>query len=373
MELYEQFKGSLNETIKLRRQWLSSALIKEGQERHSLYNNFEISDKDYKDKILPYWSGYGLEPPKFWFELYGARERVIDPHMIPDDLYYCDIIPYLNNLQFADAIKDKSLIDLRLPDVRHADTVCRRLSGEFYSSTMDLLTEQEAVELCMNYPETLFIKKSFYTAGGRGIASIKKDERTKEEISRAFEEMGANFIVQGKIKQHPALASLCPSAVNTLRIVTIFLHGKVIATNRDIRIAHKGYEWISLNSNGGYCATIYDDGTLDTRIQTEKCEWLSSEDIGLFDRGYVIPGFDKVMNTAKKLHMKLPHFKLIGWDFTIDESGEPVLIEVNFAPGIMPQMTNCMPVFGELTDWILDDYFIHRTLEKNQVQGLLVQ
>lgn len=373
MNLYEQYQASLAQTIDLRRQWLSSALIEEGIERHSRYTDFVISDEDYNDKILPYWSRYGVKPPKFWFEMHGARDRVIDPHFIPDDIYFCDIIPYINNLQFADGIKDKGMIDITLPGVKHADTVCRRLSGEFYNSAMELISAEDAVSLCMDYPDPLFLKKCFYTAGGRGVTSIQKEGRSEDQIRQAFDDMGSNFIVQGVIKQHPSLAALCPSAVNTLRIVTLFIEGKVTITNMDVRIGLDGHKWISLNSSGGYVATIYEDGSLDTRIQTEKGEWLSSEDIGLFGPGYKIPGFSNACDTARRLHLRYPHFKLIGWDFTVDVSGDPVFIEMNFAPGIMPQMTNCFPVFGEYTDYILDDYYINRKMADNQVQGLLVQ
>jgi Tubulin-tyrosine ligase family. len=156
-----------------------------------------------------------------------------------------------------------------------------------------------------------------------------------------------------------------------MRVITVFLDGRVTLTRFGLRIGLDGQEWISRYS-GYYYASIYADGTIDTRLQNEQGKWLSSEDIGLFGPGYKLPCIEQIINKAKRLHLKLPHFKIIGWDFTIDESGEPVLIEYNTSPGIMVQMTNCRPFFGDLTDRILDDYFIHRTLEKNQLQGLLV-
>ena len=63
----------------------------------------------------------------------------------------------------------------------------------------------------------------------------------------------------------------------------------------------------------------------------------------------------------------------IGWDFTVDREGNPVLIELDVIPGLRFQMTLGRPIFGEMTEWILDDFFLYRTLEKNQEQGLLVQ
>ena len=46
-----------------------------------------------------------------------------------------------------------------------------------------------------------------------------------------------------------------------------------------------------------------------------------------------IPNYDKLIETVKNAHQKFGYFKLIHWDFSIDESGDPVLIEVNIGKG----------------------------------------
>ncbi len=47
------------------------------------------------------------------------------------------------------------------------------------------------------------------------------------------------------------------------------------------------------------------------------------------DNRKVIPDFDKIIDTAIAVHEGLHHFDLIGCDFTVDQQGEPVLIEYN--------------------------------------------
>ena len=85
---------------------------------------------------------------------------------------------------------------------------------------------------------------------------------------------------------------------------------------------------------------------------------------------YKIPAMDKIYRQVEMLHLRLAHFKWVGWDWTVDEEGEPVFIEFNVSPAI-GQVNICKPAFGEMTDWILEDYFIHRTWEKNQKQGII--
>jgi D-alanine-D-alanine ligase-like ATP-grasp enzyme len=60
----------------------------------------------------------------------------------------------------------------------------------------------------------------------------------------------------------------------------------------------------------------------------------------------------------------MAHFKLIGWDMAVDENNEPVFIEYNTFPGAN-QLTNG-PAFGDLTEKVLEEYFINRTLANAQ-------
>jgi hypothetical protein len=58
----------------------------------------------------------------------------------------------------------------------------------------------------------------------------------------------------------------------------------------------------------------------------------------------------------ERAHPMVPHFRLVTWDIAVDESGEAVLIESNFAKGGIefPQLTNG-PLFGEDTKKIMDE------------------
>ena len=372
MTNFIDYQNKQEEAYLAKKEWLSGVLEQEMEECLGKMDARKISDEEYESKILPYWSKYGIKPSKSWFEYYGSRDGVTDPRFIPDGLYYCGIVPYLNNLQFSAAVKDKSYLDITLPDALQAATVCRRISGEFFDKDMNLIDIGKAADLCMDNASVLFVKPALYTSKGHGIKVIKRDGRTNETVLKAFEEVGDNFIVQEAIKQHPDLASLSPNAVNTIRVVTLFVEGKVHVIGSTIRIADRSQDLISLEA-GGYDTPIAPDGTLGPKVQSGHGKWLSAKEAGLYEESFKIPSFDRICKEAQRLHPRLAHFKLIGWDFSVNTDGDPVLIEINFVPGIMSQLTSCRPYFGDMTDWVLDDFFIHRTLENNQIQGLIVQ
>ena len=101
----------------------------------------------------------------------------------------------------------------------------------------------------------------------------------------------------------------------------------------------------------------------------EKVKWIDiSSKTGL---GYRAPAIDKIFEKVKEIHPMMPQLKWIGWDFTVNTEEEPVLIELNTASSIRMQYVSCKPVFGDVTEYILDDFFVHRTMEKNQRQGYI--
>ncbi|WP_029320724.1 sugar-transfer associated ATP-grasp domain-containing protein [Butyrivibrio sp. AE3004] len=95
--------------------------------------------------------------------------------------------------------------------------------------------------------------------------------------------------------------------------------------------------------------------------------------MGIFNKGYSIPFYSKVCDAVASAHTQIPHLKLIGWDFTVDTEGNPVMLEYNAKPDVGVQIVTAQPYFRDLTDQILDDYFFERTLSNNQKQGRLVQ
>lgn len=383
MDYYKRYTEAYHNTYLIKREYLEHAVFVETSAMNEQLGNSFISNEDFDRFILPFWQKYNETPDKCYFEFYGSRDSVIDPLFIPKNIYVTKLLPYLNNLTFLYAYDDKCTNPERFPMVKQAKTIIRCMSGLFYDDRMNMISRDKAISLCLAHNNKLVCKPSIYTSFGNGILVIDPACFDYEKMSDTFLTLGANFIVQDRIRQHPALEKLNPSTVNTIRVNSLLSSDGVYIPYTTIRVGGKN-EAIVGEGNDGWICEINSDNTLHSKsipcikvnkendytgLKWQKCPF--SENNG---ERYVVPSMDKVRDIIQKLHPLIPHFRWAGWDFTVDDEGDPVLIEVNLMPGDMTaQFAACKPMFGKMTEAILDDYYIHRTLEKNQRQERLFE
>ena len=63
--------------------------------------------------------------------------------------------------------------------------------------------------------------------------------------------------------------------------------------------------------------------------------------------------YKKAVELVKQGHKRLPHYRFLGWDVTIDEAGEPVIIEYNInGPGVLYYQYANGSLFGDYFDVI---------------------
>ena len=71
-----------------------------------------------------------------------------------------------------------------------------------------------------------------------------------------------------------------------------------------------------------------------------------------------MPEFDRMLETVKRAAQYTGNFRLVGWDMSVDEDGNIVLIEANMRKGgIGPIQCLHGPFFGEMTERVLDEVF----------------
>ncbi len=320
-------------------------------------------DKEYKEIIVPYWRKYGYKPAKYWYQIFCDADQEVDPRYIPDDLYYGELIPYFSNSQFRRFGEDKCYHDVWFPDIKRPQTICKNIAGVYYSPEMEPISFDEAIALVLAFEDECLIKPSIDSGEGRLISFFSPDTMEKSEIEKLFKEMGANFIFQAAVKQHPDIAKLNPSSLNTIRVVSFFFEREVYILSCIFRVGAPNAKVDNVGA-GGYACPVQMDGHLQTKAVNRKAEWVEENSAGIRFDDVVVPEFDKVIETVQFAHKRLAHFKLIGWDMTVDIHGEPVMIEYNTCPGA--NQISCGPTFGELTDRVLDEFFNQKTLSTAQ-------
>ena len=95
------YNEALQHAIATKKRYLTNALEQEALDllHHIDPQDWSEADRQlaYAQDVRPYWKRFGRMPQQFWFELYGSRDQRMDPRFMPADLYYTDILPYMND------------------------------------------------------------------------------------------------------------------------------------------------------------------------------------------------------------------------------------------------------------------------------------
>ena len=316
--------------------------------------------KEYRQDVLPYWRRFGVRPSPIWYRLFTASGGTADPRYIPDDIWFDRILPYYSNSRFRRAGEDKAYHGVWFPDERRPRTITAQIAGIFYNENYEIIPRKQAERLCV--AQGSFVVKPTVDSGCGRLIRFYADA-DEEEIAAAFDLFGDNFIVQEIVEQHEVLRALHPDSLNTLRIVSFLYNNEVRILSAILRMGGKGARVDNIGAGGCACA-VHADGTLGRYAINRRSERVETTADGVRFDSVTVPGFAEATAMVKRMHAKLAHFKLIGWDIAIDREGLPVMIEFNTAPA--QNQYCCGPTFGDLTDEVLTDVFITKSLKNSQ-------
>lgn len=313
--------------------------------------------KAYKTEILPYWKKYGIRPKRCWYKFFYHVTGELNPRFIPDDIHHRYIIPYFDDIEYIRPLEDKNLHSVLFRNVLRPETVFKYSSCCFCNDDFSPISREEALSRCRQ-PGRYIVKPTRDTGEGMNIRFFSGEDDPQTIAALLENYKSVDYIVQKALTQHPALAALNPTSVNTIRVVTMVHHETAYILSAILRIGGTG-SLVDNISQGGYQAVIRPDGTLEKRAYTHqggKDAHVEQTASGIPFEGFTVPHWAEVRKTALDLAMRLPHLRLIGWDFMINEQGQVVMIEFNCDFG--QNQENCGPTFGDMTDEILDEIFI---------------
>lgn len=298
----------------------------------------------------------GREVPTDWHQYFYSRNGLWSVKYIPTSIYNTEILWRLNKFQFRYAYADKGSYDSVFYDINRPRTIVKNVNGYFYDNQHPL-TEAEAIEKCSNLKEAI-IKPTLGGTWGIGVKLIQSTDGivmdTKQSIKDLFASYKQSYIVQERLEQHPDLAKLNPTSLNTIRVMSYRRGDEIVILYAVIRIGRKG-QIIDNETAGGIKADIdLQTGQIKGCAMGNPTEArMPVTDVGTPTDGYQIPCLDKVLETVKEMHLRIPYFNLIGWDMSVDKEGKPTLIEWNSTPQL--SQVGHGPAFGDLTEEILDN------------------
>lgn len=294
-----------------------------------------LTEEQKKEVNDFYISMIGKKVPLYCHEYFYSRTGVFSKEYIPKDFYTLELRPRANVFKFQEAYDDKNLYDIILSDENVVHTILKNMNGYFYYEGQPV-SEEEAISMCQNIEDVII--KPAMAMQGDGVQLLNvtngKTNINGMTIGELFRHYKRNYLIQNRVKQHKDLAALNPTSVNTMRILTYRSGMEVLVIYSVIRIGRQG-QVIDNQCAGGISTTISNDGRLGKAAFGGYSEDnVNKTDSGVVLDGYQLPSFDKAIEFVKRLHMKLPYFNIVGWDVSIEENGEPILIEYNTNPGL---------------------------------------
>ncbi len=316
-----------------------------------------------ENEIIKFWQKYHKKATSlFSIKQYSVYKTHLSSgggnlkHYIPDDFYYCYADNFFTNYHISVRLDNKNLYDLYFHNVNMPVTVIRRIEGIFMDRSYQQISINQAIDACC-HTGNVIIKQSLNSDGGKGIRFVEQCSSHRTELKSELTGRD-NYVVQTIVRQHPVLAVFNPQSVNTIRIMTLFYRGEAKILSSVLRMGINGSK-VDNASSGGIVCGIKPDGTLRDCAFDACANKYDKHPQGHSFSGVVIPSFEKCKSLAQTLSCRFVNYtKLISWDFSVDEQGEPLLIEANFTGGQLDFHQLCNgPIWGNDTEAILANIF----------------
>lgn len=317
-----------------------------------------------KDEIRKVW---GEVIPKVslgyeYFEVFKNRtDGVLNPFFTPTSYLFPTISRCLNPLKYINALSYKGLYPTLFEGFKQAVPVIQCENAIITDAQRHIVTLSEAVEIIKSNSKPLIIKASTDTSGGRGVHRIDvKDSKALDNLLRSA---GKDYVVQEFVNGSHELRKLNPYSLSTMRIMTLAMNGRITIHPSMLRIGGSKNTLVDNISSGGSCVGIMSDGILASHSYAYSGELLESANGHKFS-DFKIPNFEEIKKFAIALHTRIPMCAIAGWDISLDEFNNPILIEVNLNwPSTFPQLCCGEPAFGDRTPEIID--YIKTVKKKN--------
>ena len=341
-----QFKYSNKKTIK--------KLEADIKQRLSQCDILPLTKGQERDIQAYYTKMLGCRIPTYWHQYHYSRNGFFSTKYVPSSEYHINMVYRLNYYDFRMAYVDKAIYDVFFRDINRPKTIVKNVNG-YFSDGEKAITREDAIERCRNLGGAV-VKPTLVGMRGQGVrlfSTIEGKMSDGDTVDQLFSSYKVNFIIQERAMQHEEMARLNPTSLNTIRVLTYRDTRQVYPMYAIARIGRMGQMVDNLSAGGLFADIDLCSGKIRERgFSSPKENHIMKTDSGVLLDGFQIPSFGKVISMAKELHTRLPYFNLIGWDFGVDEKGEPLLIEWNRNPDIFSQTAHG-PAFGDMTDEIL--------------------
>lgn len=188
---------------------------------------------------------------------------------------------------------------------------------------------------------------------GKGILHyFRQDVDTEDFIARY---KGREFLMETFIRQHPSMAALNHSSVNTIRISTVRYQGRLLLLGAGLRCGGMGAHVDNFSIGGSAYPIDMDTGVVSApgkQLGTTR-DILHNPAGDRIMPGFRIPHWELVKAAVTKAAFRPEHIGYIAWDVAITEDGiEFVEGNANFPGSTIIQLNG--GVYKKLRDFLKD-------------------
>lgn len=309
----------------------------------------KLSRKE-KQEIKRTWPCFKFSNLDFiWMRIYKA-EHGFDPYYLCDH-QYAQLLKIINRSSNWASLNNKALSDVYMPKIPWPKVYLRRINKKYYDNEMTEIGFEQAVALLQSQKQFV-IKPATGTGGGKGVKVIDNYLK-QEEISELFAAYDVDFVVQTLIVQSSELSRFNPTSVNTCRITTISIGSKQ-SFSAIFKVGRKNARVDNWNSS--VLIGVDKQGRLADYGYDVDLKRFEKSDIGVPFAGNVLPKFTEMVELTLKYHnLYFPNVSVVGWDITLENNDDIVVIETNpDFPGILGEQVCSGTFFKEFRDEICD-------------------
>lgn len=172
------------------------------------------------------------------------------------------------------------------------------------------------------------------------VHRISKTE-TAEDLLEYMKKRNLD-LVEEFVYNHPIIASLNKTSLNTIRIVTLLLDDECTILFAGIRVGAEGAELDNVSQGGAVAAINIETGCIASSYYYKKTVYSGNNvQIRTSDEGTKIPFWKDVILLVENAARVIPEISIVAWDVCLTNTG-PEIIEGNESFGCV-----VMQVFGD--------------------------
>ncbi|MGI9391774.1 MAG: sugar-transfer associated ATP-grasp domain-containing protein [Boseongicola sp.] len=291
--------------------------LTEAEPDRSLDESTEREIREYSRAILG--------SPRFapWLRFYAAVQGKFLEGWIPDNFFGRVVLEKLQNPRNRRLTGSKTLMRRNLGTDLVPD-IASFVRGCWIDPDGEPLSNDSALSLIFQKHDHVIVKAD-HSARSEGVRRVSKTQFDLDKLSNL-----GDFVVQEPIRPVAELAVLVEGNLATVRITTVKPNGAPAqARAAFVRFGRASQTIVHADTEIDVAVTD-DQGSLgEIGLMPDWSLTNTHPDTGAVFRGIKIPKFAEAADTCCKLHDRVPHLTIIGWDVAIDEHNAVKLLEWN--------------------------------------------